>query len=331
MGSTPPGGGQLDDSIERLQHFVGVLRTALQEMSQREAELETLSGEVQELDQSADQTLAEVVSGLAEQERELEASHDQTEAQLQATAQAAEAVATRVAAVDAAIEKDEEAFTAQLNQDLAALQADYAELGHEGFEALQGVLTTIEGSVDGAQQSLAADFTTLDTAVQEQQARVDTGFHDGVAGLDAEGAALRQHVQEFNTGAEAAAQVWSQELTGTIEQACTRVTGPAEQGCQGFGEAGQAKGDELIKAIDTESQEAMDAVEQDGKLLVEEAQGTEDVLHDDLEGEVQDTLKVAEQGATDISSMSESLFPDLGFAEGVAQQVDELLKAMGGS
>jgi uncharacterized protein YicC (UPF0701 family) len=321
--------GGYDDSIERLQNFLGVLKTTLQGMTEKETELQTFSGEVKELDGTADQTLQHAIATLAEQERELEASQTETEQKLSALAQAAHEMAQREAAVDAEVEKDMNESAATMAGDIADLQQDYEELTHEGFEALQGVLSTVERDLDGAQASLAQDFNTLDGAVQQLETEVETETTETAAAVEGEATALDQHVQTFSTAAAEAVQVWAQELPDAIGQACSDAATPVEQTYTTFAQTADTEGEELLKAIETESKEAETQIDQDREKVATEERQAEDARHDELEEELRETESVADQGASDIAGMSDSLFPDLGFAEGIAGQVDELLKAMG--
>lgn len=329
MGS-PGGGGGYSPGIDNLQAFVARLRTTLQGVGDHQAELETLSGSLQELDGTADNVLEKVIDTLDAQKAEIEQSQKETEGHIQAMTHTAEEVAGRLAEIDQTIEKDEEAFTAEVAEEKADLEKDYAELTHDGFEALHDVLSTIEGNLEGATQTLTQEFATLDAAIAAMDSEVDTAGSEGVAAIDAAGEALRQAEQDFAAAATAATEVWATELPADVEQECKDEVGPIEQAYEAFHGVAEQKGDELLKAVETESELLMEDVDQLSQSLDDEAQATEGALENDLENELHETAKTAEAGAGDISSMSESMFPDLEFALKVADHVGSLLKAMSG-
>jgi DNA repair exonuclease SbcCD ATPase subunit len=321
--------GGYDDSIDRLQSFIGTLRTTIQGLTEKETRLETLSGGLKELDATADQTLQHAIATLDEQEHELEASQAETAKALHGLAEAGHQLAQRAAAVDAEVESDMNQAAAALAGEITDLQQDYEELAVEGFEALQGVLAEVERDLDGAQAGLAHAFDTVDAALQQLETEAETEMAEAASAVEGEANGLDQHTQAFATAAAEAVQVWSQELPDAIDQACADAATPVEQSCTTFAQTAEAEGEELLKAVEAQSGEAETAIDQDRQQVETEEGQAEDARQDELEEALHQTQSVAEKGAGDIGSMSDSLFPDLGFAESVADTVEELLKAMG--
>lgn len=323
---TQPAGGSYDDVYDKLQTFVGAVRATTGQLDEHQAQLHTLDGALQQMDGTAEQVLGQVIAGLEQHKHELEAAQHETEGQLQSLAHALEAVAERVATVDHQLETDEQACLSELAHEQAALEQEYQQLAHDGFEALHGVLSTIEGDLEGAQQSVDSEFAALESALQEMQGELEQAASAASGAIEAEAAALGHSEAEFAATAAAAVQEWSTALPAQIEQGCSAAVKPAEEVYDGLESATAEKGDALLKTVESTVRGTITELEEDAHALQQQARETEGMLADHLEQEMQQTRELADTGSGEVTSMCDSLFGDLDYALKIADRVAELFK-----
>ena len=320
----------LDDSIENLERFNAMLRDANPQVDEAGGTLEEHAQGLDALEQRAQTEISAYGDGITAVQEGLDTADREAETEVQELAQKAHDTATLVGqSTDGWVAEQELAFDQGADQSLTTLDAAFADLESQGFQALADKIDEAQTAVEQERTELVAATDAVETLLQEQGQGLDTDVQEA-AGKATEAAG------EI-AGADRAAL---DQAVADAAAAMTGLDGGMETDLSG-------KGDAIAAAYDAWTAQA----EPDGDGLIDDVRTGLTDLAVEMETVMEPAVKTASDGATVTSlpalqaevdlhdavldagnTTTDTLDPlvgDLVISKRVVDQIDQLLKAMG--
>jgi uncharacterized phage infection (PIP) family protein YhgE len=245
----------LDDGVQNLSQFCALLAQTNDMLQANAQGFDQLSEQYQELEQSAE----EHIGGLGDQCQEIATetaeSADEATGELDNLAEAAQqAHQAELAEVEQGAEVLEQELTDRLQKDQEEIGQHAETLNRDGFDALEATLTTVMEGLDGAQSEAEEAFGNLIAALDSEEQQ----FKDNVAeqALEDAAEAVKAEMEALDGVAEEAAEGWLDAIPNEVVSECVGIVGPLQGTYDGFRQAAEDEGRELIETVSTLGDEA---------------------------------------------------------------------------
>jgi len=321
--------GQLDEGVVKLEQFIGVLRTTIDQVAETTDTLESQASDLDDLEGTTESGFEDLSDALEEFEDDLgSARQDAVDDVGELTTLAREAGDQRLAEAESEVEGAVSSFDSTIRDGRAELDQAHSGLGAQGFDALASTIDGVESALDASRDEGDQEFEALDTGLTDFTERASDSFKE------AEG--------KFDEGIGDLSDKSSSLVTDTGE--C--VNGFTSDGADFQGEM-TSLGGELVSLYegwdDTIDSEATDLIDSVKGLMDDTAGFVETGGQDQLEapadltlnesfapcleelGEAQDVL---DQAAGGPAEMLVPLVEELVKAESVMDTIDQLLNAV---
>jgi uncharacterized phage infection (PIP) family protein YhgE len=199
---------QLDDGVVKLEAFIGVLRTTIDQVSETNNTLESHADDLDEMEGTTQSGFEDLNDALEEFEEELGNSRQEAVDEIgELAALAREAAGQRLGESEGEVESGESSFESAMTEGRAEMDRAHQGLGTQGFDALASTIDTVESAVDASRQEATQAFDELGSGVKAFTDRTEESFTDaegkfdeGVGDLDAKSAALVTEAGDCVTG-----------------------------------------------------------------------------------------------------------------------------------
>lgn len=245
----------LDDGVQNLSQFCALLAQTNDMLQANAQGFDQLAEQYQELEQSAE----EHIGGLGDQCQEIATetaeSADEATGDLDNLAEAAQqAHQAELAEVEQGAEALEQELTDRLQKDQEEISQHAETLNRDGFNALEATLSTVMEALDGAQSDAEEAFGNLIAALDSEEQQ----FKDNVAeqALEDAAGAVKAEMEALDGVAEEAAEGWLDAIPNEVVSECVGVVGPLQNTYDGFRQAAEDEGRELIETVSTLGDEA---------------------------------------------------------------------------
>jgi DNA repair exonuclease SbcCD ATPase subunit len=323
-----PTGADLDDSIENLQRFNGLLADTVARLQSDQEALESHGGALDRLEDAAGQELGSLGASLESHQASLDAAAEDAEKALAHLEEEAAAVSdTRLAATDDALDRRGEALEGELSASAGELDGKASDLTTAGFAPA------------------LADLSEAESAAQSEQSEVEQALEELESAVDAARDAAR------SAGEDVSGAVGEFAADANAQQATAAEVGQlAAYAADTFGPDLEAAVDEYVDSVDQAYEDVGEAVLEGASedasdvagLLSDAAHRLEDQTLKDLEEAVEETagptlerllgeLRQVEAllgvGA-DTTEAAAALIPDLATSQAVIAEIDRLLNTL---
>jgi uncharacterized phage infection (PIP) family protein YhgE len=321
--------GQLDEGVVKLEQFIGVLRTTIDQVSETTGTLESQADDLGDLEGTTESGFEDLGDALEDLEEGLDnARQDAVDEVGELTSLAQEATGQRLGEAEGEVESTESSFEGTMSEGRAETDRAHSSLNAQGFDALATTIEGVESALDASRHEASQGFDDLDSGVKEFTGRAGESFKEaegkfaeGVSDVDQKSAALVTEAGDCVSGFESDGSEFQGEMTS--------LGGDLVSLYEGWDGSIEAAADDLESSVKTLVDDTAEFVSTGGSDQVEVPAGL--VLNDSFApylvelGELQGVLEGAASGPADTLV---PLVDELEKSESVIDTIDKLLNAV---
>jgi uncharacterized phage infection (PIP) family protein YhgE len=319
----------LDDGVLKLEQFIGVLRTTIDQVGETTGTLESHADDLGGLEGDTESGFEDLNDALEEFEEQLDtARQDAVDEIGELTALAREAAGQRLGDAEGEVESAESSFEGAMTEGRAEVDRAHSSLSAQGFDGLASTIDTVESALDASRQEASQGFDTLGTGVkgftdraEESFKEAEGKFAEGVSDLDEKSAALVTEAGDCVSGFESDGSDFQGEMTS--------LGGDLVSLYEGWDGTVEGAADDLTSSVKTLMDDTAEFVSTAGTEQVEAPADL--VLNESFApyavelGELQGVLDAAASGPADTLV---PLVDELEKSEKVIDTIDQLLNAV---
>ena len=320
---------QLDEGVVKLEQFIGVLRSTIDQVSETTGTLESHAGDLGDLEGNTESGFADLNDALQDFEDDLDtARQDAVDEIGELTTLAQEAAGQRLGEAESEVEGAESSFESAMTEGRAEADRAHAGLGAQGFDALASTIDTVESATDASRQEAGQGFDELDSGVKGFTDRTDESFKEaegkfaeGVSDIDEKSSSLVTEAGDCVSGFASDG--------GDFQGEMTSLGGDLVSLYEGWDDTVDAAADDLATSVKTLMDDTAEFVSAGGTDQVESPADL--VLNESFApyltelGELQGVIEAAASGPADTLV---PLVDELDKSERVIDTIDQLLNAV---
>jgi hypothetical protein len=324
-------GPQLDEGVENLERFNGMVAQAVAALEEDAQRLEAHGEAIERLTASGTEALEALQSSTLERSREMASSRSQAEAALQALGGGLDELAEPGLA--GAGQQIAEAGD-QARDNVAAaretLEQASDELDSNGLEPATSATDDLDSELDHVREEVASAFATLAAELadaQEEVASAETGADSGITEVVEVAAAQQAELAPVEELAAYVSATYVPDLQAAVDTLETDV----RQAYAALAADAEAAHERLVEDATAAVDATVERIEADGEEQLGNA--VEEVLEGalpEMAGELQEAEKALAAGA-EVTDAAAALVDPLSWSKSVVAEVDRLLDAMKGA
>jgi uncharacterized phage infection (PIP) family protein YhgE len=211
----------LDDGVLKLEQFIGVLRTTIDQVGETTGTLESHADDLGDMEGTTESGFEDLNDALEEFEDDLDSARQDAVDEIgELTALAREAAGQRLGEAESEVEGAESSFEGALSEGRAEMDRAYSSLNAQGFDALATTVAAAESALDASRLEASQAFDELGSGVkgfadrtEESFKEAEGKFAEGVSDLDEKSAALVTEAGDCVSGFESDGSDFQGEMT----------------------------------------------------------------------------------------------------------------------
>ncbi len=326
MSTQPPGG--VDDGVLKLERFVGLLATVLEQVQDGTSSIENEVKDLDELEDEAEGKLDSLDDALEDFAEALAAAQDDAVSEIQGLGSLArDAADARLNEADSEIDQAESESHSESTRAGQDLKEAASALSDDGFEALGSKLETVQSELEGAGDEVDSAFDDLEAAAADFEQRGEAALGEAGAKFDEAIAELAEHATAVETDASDCVQAFETAAADSESQSEAKEKeldalyagweGDIEAEAQEMDQEVSDLVDESVTFVDTAAEDQIDAP-------------TDTVLDDSFEPYLSElaTLQATLEAAVGACAELGTLVDELEKCESVVETIDRLMNAV---
>jgi hypothetical protein len=322
-------GPQLDDGVLKLEQFIGVLRTTIEQVGDGTDTLETHADQLDDLEGTAQNGFEDLNGALEDFEDGLDSGRqDAVEEIGELATLARDAAGQRLGEAEGEVAGGGSSFDGALNEGRDEVDQADSGLTSQGFDALGSTIDAVESSVDGAREKSDGSFDELGTGFEAFHQRVSDAFTEAEAKFDESVADLSDKANSLATDAGDCVSGFESD-GGDFHSEVESLGGEVEGLYDGWDGDVDEAADDLVSSVETLMDDTAAFVETVGKDQIESPGDL--VLNESFEpylSELSELQAVVDGAAGGVAETLVSLVDELVKSESVVDTIDQLLNAV---
>jgi chromosome segregation ATPase len=319
----------IDESVQNLEAFIGVLTQTTSELHDHTAEIETSQSELDRLADGADEGIGGLADALEEGLEEVGDEADRAQAALAGVESKAQEIAQGrlgelAGSVNEAAERGEERASSTRER----VDEGFEELKADGLAAFVTVLNELGGDAEEARGEAEQQFSDLGEAIEQATGTLSQAQENASEALDEAASAIGQEAEQVASAGQQAVATWTAEREG-LETEAAAVEGALSEAYAEWAQNVQDGGQSAVSAVSAALTEAAEAISGESA----------DLLNDALQAAVDDSLpKLSDEAGQVLGAvepgepLAQALAPmvaELVTVQAVVDQIAQLLQEMG--
>jgi uncharacterized phage infection (PIP) family protein YhgE len=320
---------QLDDGVVKLEQFIGVLRSTVDQVGETTGTLESHADDLGDLEGNIESGFEDLNDALQDFEDDLDTARQGAVDEIgELAALAQEAAGQRLGEAESEVDGAESSFESAMNEGKAEADRAHASLSAQGFDALATTIDSVESATDASRQEASQGFDELGSGVKGFTDRTDESFKEaegkfaeGVSDIDEKSSALVTEAGDCVSGFESDGSDFQGEMTslgGDLVSLYEGWDGTVEAAADDLGTSVKTLMDDTAEFVSTSG---TDQVESPADLVLNESFAP---YLTEL-GELQGVIEAAASGPADTLV---PLVDELDKSERVIDTIDQLLNAV---
>src|SRR5262245_16552495 len=252
----------LDDGVEKLQSFCGLLaqvndnlRTDTAALEAREDGLERIEDSIEHGLESLDQDLDGLREGLDRGEGEAVRA-------LEEAAQGARRDEDRLDAEESELREAEATFDERVDRDRVELEQAGASIQDGGLTPLEQALDEADHGLSASGERADADFEALGGALDAETRHFAQAAADAEAAAAGDASGVAEAGETLAAESERAAQAWNGEMPDQFEEAYGEVAEALSSEYRELSDEATSAGEALLADVRAQAEDSTDAAEQ---------------------------------------------------------------------